>query len=100
MTTVDGVGTPGDGMTIVEFLEARLAEDEYAATHAGQFPVPAAHYDRRTLREVASKRRILRRFQRASGTAVPVLLDDLRDIVAVYADHPDYDQAWGPRWTD
>jgi hypothetical protein len=79
--------------TIVEFLEARLSEDEFSATHSGKLPVPVVNYHQRTLREVASKRRILRRYRDAPASDAALLLDNLRDLASVYADHPDYDQA-------
>lgn len=82
--------------TIVEFLEARLAEDEYGATHSGALPVPEANYHHRTLREVAAKRRIVRRYRDASVGDVALLLDSVRDLASVFADHPDYDPAWRP----
>jgi hypothetical protein len=82
--------------TIIEFLEARLAEDEYGATHSGALPVPEASYDQRTLREVASKRRIVWRYRHASIGDVAPLLENIRDLASVFADHPDYDPAWRP----
>jgi hypothetical protein len=82
--------------TIVEFLEDRLSEDEFSATHSGKLPVPLVNYHQRTLREVASKRRILRRYRDAPATDAALLLDTVRDLASVYADHPDYDQAWRP----
>jgi hypothetical protein len=82
--------------TIVEFLEARLAEDEFGATHSGKLPVPEASYHQRTLREVAAMRSILRRYRDAPGSDAALLLDDIRDLVSVYSDHADYDEAWQP----
>jgi hypothetical protein len=82
--------------SIVEFLEARLGEDEHGATHSAELPVPAADYHERTLREVAAKRRIVSRYSDASVDEVILLLEDVRDLASVYADHPDYDQAWRP----
>jgi len=82
--------------TIVDFLEARLADDEYSATHSGALPVPEASYDQRTLREVAAKQRIVRRYRDAPVGDVAPLLENLRDLASVFADHPDYDQAWSP----
>jgi Family of unknown function (DUF6221) len=82
--------------TIVEFLEARLAEDEYSATHSGALPVPEASFDQRTLREVASKQRIVRRYRDAPVGDVAPLLENLRDLASVYGDHRDYDPAWSP----
>ena len=82
--------------TIVAFLEARLGEDEHSATHSGSLPVPKSNYHQRTLREVAVKRSIVRRYRDAPVKDVALLLDDVRDLAAVYADHPDYDLAWRP----
>ena len=82
--------------TIVEFLDARLAEDEHGATHLGLLPVPEADYHQQTLRDVAAKRSILHRYRDAPIEDMTLLLEDVRDLAAVYADHPDYDQAWRP----
>jgi hypothetical protein len=82
--------------TIVDFLEARLAEDRHSATHAGALPVPEANYDQRTLREVAAKQRIVRRYRDAPIGDVAPLLENIRDLASVFADHPDYDPAWRP----
>jgi Family of unknown function (DUF6221) len=90
-------GWTGDHMTtIVDFLEARLAEDEYSAMHSGALPVPEASYDQRTLREVASKQRIVQRYRDAPVGDVAPLLENLRDLASVFAAHPDYDPAWRP----
>jgi hypothetical protein len=82
--------------TIIEFLEARLTEDEHDATHIGRLPVPEADYHQRTLREVAAMRSIVRRYRDAPIEDVVRLLEDVRDLASVYADHPDYDRAWRP----
>ena len=82
--------------TIVEFLEARFREDEHSATHSGNLPVPVKNYHQRTLDEVAAKRRIVRRYRDAPVNDVILLVEDVRDLASVYADHPDYDQAWRP----
>jgi hypothetical protein len=82
--------------TILEFLQARLSEDEYSATHSGKLPVPVVNYHQRTLREVAAKRSILRRYRDAPVSDAALLLDNVRDLATVYDDHPDYDQAWRP----
>jgi hypothetical protein len=60
--------------------------------------VPAKNYHQRTLREVAAKRRIVSRYRDApvSDGDVALLLNDVRDLASVDADHPDYDRAWGP----
>jgi hypothetical protein len=83
-------------MTIVEFLEARFREDEQSATHSGNLPVPVKDYHQRTLDEVAAKRRIVRRYRDAPVHDVMLLVEDVRDLACVYADHPDYDPAWRP----
>jgi hypothetical protein len=82
--------------TIVEFLQARLADDEYGATHSGPLPVPEANFHRRTLAEVAAKRRIVHRYQVAPIDEMAPLLEDIRDLATVYTDHADYDPAWRP----
>jgi hypothetical protein len=82
--------------TIVEFVEARLAEDEYGATHSGRLPVPEAAYHQRTLLEVAAKRRILDRYRDAPIDDVGLLIEDVRDLASIYADHADFDPAWRP----
>jgi hypothetical protein len=82
--------------TIDEFLEARFREDEHSATHSGNLPVPAKNYHQQTLHEVAAKRRIVDRYRNAPVGDAILLLADVRDLASVYADHPDYDQAWWP----
>ena len=81
-----------------------------ACVHAVEVRDPA-----RVLREVEAKRRRLARHVPMSGlngqycawcstdTATPHDLDvpwpcpDVRDDLAVYSDHPDYDPAWAPQ---
>lgn len=62
------------------------------------------------LREVAAKRTILERYERGSAGELPewkagrelieaglaILLGVLRDLGAVYSDHPDYRAEWAP----
>ena len=96
-------------MTIIEFLEARVAEDEAEALDA---PKMSDVYDasrnaftetmrKKALAECAAKRAIL-------AECRPGTLDDLdsceddqpapmwvaRTLAAVYKDHPDYQQEW------
>lgn len=95
-------------MSIVEFLEARLSEDEAAArvlpdSDMGPPPPGRAFWvdtmsrpiwepRARALREVAAKRAIV------AGPDAFVLEHwrawVLGHLASVYADHPDYDQAW------
>lgn len=59
-------------MTIVEFIEARLAEDES---------------------DTAPQRAIL---EQAEGVSQKERQAWLRKLAAEYSDHPDYDPAWKP----
>jgi Family of unknown function (DUF6221) len=89
-------------VTIVEFLRARLADDEAAAPYAissltdwGEF----VRYDpARVLREVAAKRAIIRLALSRRGAPPEeshVVIDEMVGALAsVYADHPDFDPAW------
>ncbi|MBB4932025.1 hypothetical protein F4561_002845 [Lipingzhangella halophila] len=107
-------------MTIVEFLEERLGEDEWNA-YRGSFP---ARRDRdRALADIQAKRRIVAGYQEAyractsvvatqaraagHGPAKPDPADAdgtlsalwawreaLKHLASVYSDHPDYDRAW------
>jgi len=70
----------------------------------------ARHDPARVLREVAAKRRLIERYERA--VAVPesvssfvrgqdsgyreACLDAIQDATTVYSDHPDYRQEWAP----
>jgi hypothetical protein len=93
-------------MSIVEFLEARLAEDEQVAAHVDDAVGPA-----RVLREVEAKRAILAWVTGAqSATAAgdeqafhdeeaAALTFAIRALASVYSDHPDYQQAWAPEAT-
>ena len=97
-------------MTLTEFLAARLDEDEHDARAFGTAGPP------RMLREVEAKRKLLARHQpraldqwqvcsncrpvdpECPGDLTSVLwpCPDLRDLAAVYSDHPDYQQEWKP----
>ena len=84
-------------MDLVEFLRARLDEDE--AEHWAIASIYIARHDpARVLREVEAKRRIV-------ATAV-LMLDGgvsyeswesvLQDLALPYSEHPDYRQEWKP----
>lgn len=109
-------------MTLVEFLQARLDEDERAA-QAGQHSQVATmvakqsgkqnvlnfwhrHDPARVLAEVDAKRRILDtwecenqdRDRHVEGETRAWLMDEVLQALALpYASHPDYRQAWRPR---
>jgi len=128
-----------DAAAMVAFLEARLGEDEAAAREAyyegqrwiteeeGVYRYPddelvhsadrkadarhIARYDpARVLREVAAKRKILERYERAAAIPPSIAaftrgqddgyrqacLDALHDDAAVYVAHPGYNPAWAP----
>lgn len=89
-------------MTIVEFLLARIAEDE-AAIEGGHIdppgPDPQWGLDRMRA-ECQAKRAIVAewsndaRYPDFSG-GYETAIDNVLDCLAtVYADHPDYDPAW------
>lgn len=74
-------------MTIVEFLEARLPQDEAEADSA------------RALREVAAKRRLVELYGSLSAQWAPNVdygfaQTTLRTLAAIYSDHPDYKNEW------
>lgn len=111
-------------MTIVEFLEERIAEDEEAATtqvvqvfyEDDTFRVITGgpnHFtesDHRALREVDAKRKIVDGYKRsirgmggpATGpNTAPMLAatskavcDSIHSLAAIYSDHPDYRKEW------
>jgi hypothetical protein len=102
---------------LVEFLTARLDEDEAAARAWLPIGNPdaaarehiARHDPARVLREVAAKRAILAGHSTVTGWNWPdqsdgsvqmdyveALRRTLRHLAAVYSDHPDYDEAWRP----
>lgn len=95
----------GIDVDIVEFLRARLDEDERDAKEAlayqqekqGTSYVP--HWLRsptQMLREVEAQRRIVALWER-SEFCERVALDDVLDLLALpYAEHPDYQQEWAP----
>lgn len=97
-------------MTITEFLEARIAEDEHEATSMLDSFARGGEVSKRrwirVLAECAAKRAIID----LAGTAgcldsLQANLDYgydsieeemLRTLATVYADHPDYRQEWTP----
>ncbi len=116
--------------TLVEFLRARLDEDEAAAGRLdGAYiegePSPVPAWALGVLADVAAKRRILALHGqvecvncedagRTPGTSCHICHHDedtiptepkglydgtcftIRALATVYADHPDYDEAWRP----
>jgi hypothetical protein len=112
-------------MTITEFLEARLAEDEELAsavlalyapdnwdnpTSAGNhYPADIAFWDvqspYRVLAECAAKRAIIAGRKRIDRSANPdewsmgfsdANYEAITAIAAIYKHHPDYQQEWAP----
>lgn len=102
------------GMTIVEFMEARLAEDELAAEAISKGRSLGQRYEvyvpppldeivswdpSRVLREVEAKRRILAMAPGDSHGGYPdgyweAVDQAQRHLASVYAGHTDYDEAW------
>lgn len=85
-------------MNIVDFLLARIAEDEKRANYYA----PALGTDR-VLAESAAKCAIIKACRAdhedsiANGDDVlEVASEVLYALAAVYADHPDYQQEWAP----
>jgi hypothetical protein len=86
-------------MTITEFLEARIAEDEARA----RYPYLASSPDplfspARILAECAAKREVMRWWTDGLiGYAVAEdgeMTNPLLPLAAVYKDHPDYSPEW------
>jgi Family of unknown function (DUF6221) len=93
-------------MNIVEFLEARIAEDEAAARAGGYTHQSGAFandgYGRllvnptRVLAECAAKREVIK----VAGSSYPNKVgwyekkNILEALAAVYSDHPDYREDW------
>ncbi|MCU1677720.1 MAG: hypothetical protein JWM93_2478 [Frankiales bacterium] len=97
-------------MTIVEFLEARIAEDEASADHIHAddcrprlgFPCDCG-YPARVLAECAAKRAVISEIEGMElqidgewgvGKWTMDMSTPLRAFAAVYADHPDYRAEW------
>lgn len=100
-------------MTIVEFLLARLAQDEAEINEAriSESPdwwEPSCWSRKRALAEIKAKRRIVEHHSLVefadgrvvcdvcseSGTWDPYPCRTLQMIAAVYEDHPDYNNEW------
>jgi len=104
-------------MTLAEFLLARIAEDRIVAAESQRDPWRVGHKascdwpgdmpgycscdaTARALAECEAKRRIVELY----GGDVPDEwrgvpsrpMQALASLAAVYADHPDYDEAWRP----
>jgi len=101
-------------MTIVEFLLARIADDEQAAERGRSHPDRAAYANdnygylwvqpSRVLAECEAKRAIIQHhlFDHLDGRHLcqdamveDDECDELRALAAIYSDHPDFDPAWG-----
>ncbi|WP_046470778.1 DUF6221 family protein [Allosalinactinospora lopnorensis] len=107
-------------MTIVEFLEERLGEDEWNA-YRGSFP--GQRERQRALADIRAKRRIVAGYQEAYRACTSVVAvqasaahgqgrgpdpadadgtlsalwawrEALKHLASVYSDHPDYDRTW------
>jgi hypothetical protein len=96
-------------MTIVEFLEARITEDEHEARGLQQeMDFGLEGCGDRMLAECAAKRFILAMHKTYSQVASErtgiaafgaecgrdVTADVLKPLAAVYSSHPDYDEDW------
>ena len=92
-------------MDIVEFLEARIDEEEAELRHANITEQPAAPPLAAPMRaECAQKREILARFKRAAagtvdradaqGELAMARRAMLNILAAGYEDHPDFDREW------
>src|SRR5690606_25266464 len=105
------------GMTLVEFLMERIAEDEeirrrildragYAKVAVGGAVSYVDPHADRLLTECEAKRRIVNQArgwldEGPDGTAADAVARDVYESVArrlalPYADHPDYNEAWRP----
>lgn len=91
-------------MTITEFLEARIAEDEAQAEAcrklgwgiAEKYGITAISFER-VLAECAAKRAILANVPRNSDfydARAYTSAHTIYALAAIYADHPDYQQEW------
>lgn len=99
-------------MTIVEFLLARIAEDESIGrdwklnrgkveVHGGGTGYLALASPERVLAECAAKRAIMDEHHPSAdpcdahnASFETIACDTLRHLAAVYEDHPDYRQEW------
>jgi len=96
-------------MTITEFLEARIGEDEARAKYVSEYGDTGGLFDpARVLAECAAKRAVIEQRQtyakavaESEGIAFvgarcgqEVIGDVLKLLAAVYKHHPDYQQEW------
>lgn len=82
-------------MELVDFLRARLDEDEERLDAIDHVQAPAGHMARER-REVEAKRRIvdLCDTETPETGGLPLAIRTLRLLALPYADHPDYSKAW------
>lgn len=95
--------------TITEFLEARIAEDEFDANRELLWGTTQTltRMNARVLAECAAKRAIIAMapddegyvkvgdWESCSDSCPPIIADAaIRALAAVYKDHPDYDPEW------
>ena len=104
-----------DGSMIGQYGQVKMSKDEYADFLRATFPTTIETPDPRLWAECAAKRAIVEKYAWADGypCATEALADrchddgethnaamdaweTLRILAAVYAGHPDYDEAWRP----
>lgn len=89
-------------MDIIEFLEARIAEDETEARRALEdLGMAEATADLRAFAECKAKRKIIAHHERIDWNYEPAGDQDYMEkflfiIAEVYANHPDYNEDWRP----
>lgn len=88
-------------VTLVEFLEARIAEDEAMFTHADMHWPEIEGYllvgftEERALAECAAKRAIISQVSDVKWGSFAVR-DFILEVLAVpYSSHPEFNPAWG-----
>jgi len=88
-------------MTLVEFLRARLDEDDQRLDDIDHFQAPAGNMAK-ARREIDAKQRVVERCEdemrsyvgTGAQAATPYLV--LRMLAVPYAEHPDYRPEWRP----
>lgn len=89
-------------MDIIDFLEARIAEDEAEARRSlEQVGMDEATADLRPFAECEAKRKIIAHHERIGWDYEPAFDQDYMQkflfiIAEVYASHPDYRDEWRP----
>jgi hypothetical protein len=87
---------------IIDFLNARIAEDETEARRElEQLAMTEAKADLRAFAECEAKRKIIAHHERIDWDHEPAGDQDYMEkflfiIAEVYADHPDYREEWRP----